>query len=183
VFGTVGRPRFGRQLPACASKRATPGVLDRPDLPKNFWNLFSKRADLRVHVWCGYLGFRSLCSRTPGGFVTFTLEHHHWLRRRAADAAPLEVCGFVMSDGSIIEINNVHENPCDYFSMDLRQIRRKVDVRKIAAMWHTHPNGDVRPSEADLQAIRLCEWGYLIVTADEVALYEAQANSFWNAFV
>jgi hypothetical protein len=30
---------------------------------------------------------------------------------------------------------------------------------------------------------RLCEWGYLIVTADEVALYEAQANSFWSAFV
>lgn len=31
---------------------------------------------------------------------------------------------------------------------------------------------DVRPSEADLEAIRLCEWGYLIVTAHEVAVYE-----------
>jgi proteasome lid subunit RPN8/RPN11 len=114
--------------------------------------------------------------------VIFTLEHHHRLRRRAAEAAPLEACGFVMRDGSIIEIRNVAENPHGTFSMDLRQIRRTVDVRKIAAMWHTHPGGDIRPSKADLQAIRLCEWGYLIVTADKVALYEAQENSFSECF-
>jgi proteasome lid subunit RPN8/RPN11 len=67
--------------------------------------------------------------------------------------------------------------------MSLRQIRRKVDVSQIGAIWHTHPGGDIRPSKADLNAIRLCEWGYLIATADEVALYGAQENSFWNAFV
>ncbi len=115
--------------------------------------------------------------------MIFTLEHHHWLRRRAVEAAPFEVCGFVMSDGSIIEIRNVAKNPYDTFSMDLRQIRRRVNLNRVAAIWHTHPGGDIRPSEADLEAIRLCEWGYLIVTADEVALYEAQENSFWNAFV
>jgi proteasome lid subunit RPN8/RPN11 len=110
--------------------------------------------------------------------VIFTPEHHYWLRRRAADAHPFEVCGFVMRDGSIIEIRNVAENPYDTFTMDLRQIRPRVDVRKIAAIWHTHPGGDIRPSGADPEAIRRCEWGYLIVTADEVALYEAQQNSF-----
>ncbi len=115
--------------------------------------------------------------------MTFTLEHHHWLRARAAEAHPLEACGFIMRDGSIIEIANIHENPYDNFSMDLRQIRRRVNLNRVAAIWHTHPGGDIRPSEADLEAIRLCEWGYLIVTADEVALYEAQENSFWNAFV
>ena len=115
--------------------------------------------------------------------MIFTLEHHTWLRRRAAQAVPFEVCGFIMRDGSIIEIRNVAENPYDTFTMDLRQIRRRVNLKRIAAIWHTHPGGDIRPSKADLKAIRLCEWGYLIATADEVALYEAQQSSFWNAFV
>lgn len=100
-----------------------------------------------------------------------TLEHYDWLRLRAARASPFEVCGFIMHDGSIIEIRNVAENPYDTFMMDLRQIGRNVDVEKIAAIWHTHPGGDIRPSTADLKAIRLCEWDYLIVTADEIALY------------
>jgi proteasome lid subunit RPN8/RPN11 len=103
-----------------------------------------------------------------------TLEHCDWLRLRAAQASPFEVCGFIMRDGSIIEIRNVAENPYDTFAMDLRQIRRRVDVTKIAAIWHTHPGGDIRPSQADMTAIRLCEWDYVIVTLDEVALYEAQ---------
>lgn len=84
--------------------------------------------------------------------MIFTLEHHNWLLRRAAQAAPFEVCGFIMCDGSIIEIRNVAENP-----------------------YHTF--------KPDLEAIRLCEWGYLIATADEVAVYEAQENGFWDAFV
>lgn len=114
--------------------------------------------------------------------MIFTLEHHHWLRARAADAHPFEVCGFVMTDGDIIEIANVASDPLNTFRMDLRQIRRRVNLNRIAAIWHTHPAGDIRPSEADLNAIRLCEWGYLIVTSDEVALYEAQENSFSECF-
>lgn len=115
--------------------------------------------------------------------MIFTPGHHHWLRRRAADAHPLETCGFIMHNGEIIEIANVARNPYDTFRMSLRQIRREVNVSKIAAIWHTHPGGDIRPGTADLEAIRLCEWGYLIVTTDAVALYEGKENSFWNAFV
>jgi proteasome lid subunit RPN8/RPN11 len=114
-------------------------------------------------------------NETASSMFDFTREHHNWLRRRAAQAAPFEVCGFIMYDGSIIEIRNVAENPYDNFTMDLRQIGRKVDIKKIAAMWHTHPGGDIRPSNADLKAIRLCGWDYLIVTADEIALYERSA--------
>jgi proteasome lid subunit RPN8/RPN11 len=108
-----------------------------------------------------------------------TLEQCDWLRLIAAQASPFEVCGFIMRDGSIIEIRNVAENPYDTFTMDLRQIERNVDVEKIAAIWHTHPGGDIRPSKADLTAIRLCEWDYVIVTADEVALYETQERGVW----
>ena len=115
--------------------------------------------------------------------MIFTPEHHNWFRRRAVKASPFEVCGFVMRNGDIVEIRNVAENPYDTFTMDLRQISRKIGVTKIAAMWHSHPGGDIRPSKADLKAIRLCEWGYVIATADEVALYEAKQNSFWDAFV
>ena len=108
-----------------------------------------------------------------------TLEHYIWLRLRAAEASPFEVCGFIMRDGSIIEIRNVAENPYDTFTMDLRQIGRKVDVENIAAIWHTHPGGDIRPSKADLNAIKLCKWDYVIVTTDEIALYEAQESGIW----
>ncbi|MCV7100167.1 hypothetical protein [Mycobacterium palustre] len=73
-----------------------------------------------------------------------TLEHYDWLRFRAAQASPFEVCGFIMRDGSITEIRNVAENPYDTFTMDLRQISRHVDVERIAAIWHTHPGGDIR---------------------------------------
>ncbi len=115
--------------------------------------------------------------------MIFTPEHHHWLRARAADAAPREACGFVMRDGEICEIANVAADPFDTFSMDLHQIGREVDVRRIAAIWHTHPGNDPRPSEADLEAIRLCQWGYLIVTTTQVRCYKTQDVSFWDAFV
>ncbi len=101
-----------------------------------------------------------------------TLDHHRWLRNRAAQAHPWEVCGFIMRSGSIIEIANVATDPKNYFSMDLRQISRKVNLRKVFAIWHTHPGGDIRPSRKDLEAIRLTDWAYLIATADEVAWYE-----------
>ena len=110
--------------------------------------------------------------------MIFTPEHHYRLRRRAANAHPLEACGFVMRDGSIIEIRNVASDPLNTFTMDLRQISREVNVRRIGAIWHSHPNGDIRPSKADLEAIRLCEWGYIIVTADEIAWYESTLNAF-----
>lgn len=118
--------------------------------------------------------YRAL-GETVSRMFDFTREHHNWLLRRAVQAAPFEVCGFIMFDGSIIEIRNVAENPYDTFAMDLGQIGRKVDIEQIAAMWHTHPGGDIRPSKADMKAIRLCEWDYLIVTADAVALYERSA--------
>lgn len=88
-----------------------------------------------------------------------------------------------MRDCSIQEIRNVAKNPRDYFRMDLRQIRRSVNLDAIAAIWHTHPGGNILPSEADLAAIRLCEWGYLIATATEVAAYETRDVAFWRAFV
>jgi len=110
--------------------------------------------------------------------VIFTPGHHYRLRRRAAQAAPLEACGFVMRNGSIIDIRNVAENPYDSFTMDLWQISRQVDVSKIGAIWHTHPNGDIRPSRPDLEAIRLCEWGYIIVSSDEIAWYESTLKAF-----
>jgi proteasome lid subunit RPN8/RPN11 len=115
--------------------------------------------------------------------VVFTLEHHTWLTARATNAHPFEVCGFIMRDGSIIEIRNLAKNPRHYFRMDLRQIGRTVDTRAISAIWHTHPNGDVRPSQKDLEAIRLCDWGYVIATEHEVVLYGARKSAFWDGFI
>ena len=108
-------------------------------------------------------------------------------------AAPYEACGFIMCDGSIVEIRNVATNPERSFHMDYQEMVEKLSVREdfIAGIWHTHPKGTVTPSHTDLNAIKIgavqAHWKYWIVTADGVYLYESnrfakQDNTFWEKF-
>lgn len=99
--------------------------------------------------------------------MILTRAHHHRLRNLAALASPHETCGVITSRGLVIELANLHPNPRDCFRMDLRHVKR----HQIAAIFHSHPNGDPRPSREDLAVLRSCPFGYLIVTAGEVASY------------
>ena len=109
-------------------------------------------------------------------------------------AAPYEACGFIMCDGSIVEIRNVAVNPQRGFHMDYHDMVEKLSGREefIAGIWHTHPRGTTTPSHTDLNAIKMgavqSNWDYWIVTADGVHLYEAlrfapQDCAFWSGFV
>ncbi len=58
-----------------------------------------------------------------------------------------ERCGFVMKDGSIIEIANVAKDPREGYEMDaLEAIKHLKDA---AATWHTHPDTDPNLSGED----------------------------------
>lgn len=103
-----------------------------------------------------------------------------WLIRRAKQAAPYEVCGFIMEDGDIIEIRNVSLAPMRHFKMDRSQMFEKLKDRVdfIAGIWHTHPGGTTEPSKTDLEGIKCGavqrNWDYYIVTASGLHLYETK---------
>lgn len=108
-------------------------------------------------------------------------------------AAPYEVCGFIMEQGDIIEIRNVSLAPMRHFKMDREQLIEKLSGRVdfIAGIWHTHPKGTTQPSHTDLDGIKCGaiqrNWDYYIVTSAGVHLYKPehyapQSDSFWAKF-
>lgn len=126
--------------------------------------------------------------------MNLTDSQKDWLMRRAQQAIPLEVCGFVMNDGEIVEIRNVANDPRHSFHMDRAQMIEKLSGREesIAGIWHTHPRGSTHPSGTDLKAISMGaiqpHWRYWIVTAEEcfsldTSLYAPCEPDFWGQFV
>lgn len=116
-----------------------------------------------------------------------------WLMRRAAQAAPLEACGFIMENGEIIEIRNVSLAPMRAFKMDWPQAVEKIGDRPefISGIWHTHPSGTTEPSHTDLDGIKLGaiarHWDYYIVTASGVYQYDTKLyapvdQDYWLKF-
>lgn len=121
-------------------------------------------------------------------------EARDWLVRRAMQAAPFEVCGFIMEDGDIIEIRNVSLAPARHFKMDRQDMVEKLKDRVdfIKGIWHTHPGGTTVPSKTDLDGIKSGSiqrnWDYWIVTSSGVHYYETRLYapqediSFWERF-
>lgn len=50
-----------------------------------------------------------------------------------------ERCGFVLTDGSILEVKNIHTNPETGFMMSSRDVFDYALSSKAVATWHTHP--------------------------------------------
>lgn len=122
-------------------------------------------------------------------------EQLDWLRRKAFQSAPHEACGFILDDGEIVEIANIHPDPLRGFSMSGQDILNKLDkesLSRIIGIWHTHPKGTIKPSKTDIHAIRsgaiLKNWVYFIATKDQVSQwnpedYAEKDESFWESFV
>jgi proteasome lid subunit RPN8/RPN11 len=58
-----------------------------------------------------------------------------------------ERCGFVMNDGSIVEVGNMHPEPTEGFIMDPTAMILQAD--DAAATWHTHPKTGPNLSQED----------------------------------
>lgn len=122
--------------------------------------------------------------------VILNPDTRKWLERRAIQGAPFEVCGFIMQDGSIIEIPNSAHDPHRMFLM-AREHLVDVNPELVQAIWHTHPVGPLTPSKSDVDAMRCGaiqpHWNYYIVTPDGISEwnpkdYAPQDDSFWEAF-
>jgi proteasome lid subunit RPN8/RPN11 len=116
-----------------------------------------------------------------------------YLVDRAKSAAPYEACGFIMEDGSIIEIKNISLAPLKAFKMCTRDATEKLSgtLDFVAGVWHTHPKGTIHPSAEDLEGIKRGavqpNWDYYIVTANDVHLYlpanyAPRDHSHWSRF-
>lgn len=116
-----------------------------------------------------------------------------WLVDKAIQSESFEACGFILEDGTIIEMENISSTPTRSFRMDRNELTEKLDGIEafITAIWHTHPRGTQHPSHTDLNSIKMGaiqrNWRYLIVTSAGVfeydtGLYAPQDISFWESF-
>lgn len=95
----------------------------------------------------------------------------------------IEICGFILSDGTLVNITNVDPNPAKGFEMDKDQMMKTIKGKTpIAATYHSHPSGRKWPSDTDGDHMSFlykqgCPWRYLIVTTDGVFEFEHRDRS------
>lgn len=108
--------------------------------------------------------------------------------RRAFQARPHEACGFILKDGTVVEIPNASTDPSNSFAMSRHHLGTRIpNPELIEAIWHTHPSGVHMPSEGDLDFMATCDWRYLIITTTRVTEYDTKLcapkdDSFWQEF-
>ncbi|MGN6820272.1 MAG: Mov34/MPN/PAD-1 family protein [Sphingomonas sp.] len=62
---------------------------------------------------------------------------------------PNERCGFVLHDGTIVEIENCAEDPTRSYLMNSKQALPFIADDEVKATWHTHPQGEPNLSGED----------------------------------
>lgn len=72
-------------------------------------------------------------------------------RRHALGAYPEESCGIVVA-GVYHPCKNTHETPRENFRIDSNEWRSIADGRPIEMVIHSHPDGELSPSKADMIA-------------------------------
>jgi proteasome lid subunit RPN8/RPN11 len=60
-----------------------------------------------------------------------------------------ERCGLVLTDGSIVEIENVAQEKTDSYDMNPVAVLPFLEKKIVAGTWHTHPKGDPNLSGED----------------------------------
>ncbi|URG13841.1 hypothetical protein [Acinetobacter phage vB_AbaS_TCUP2199] len=58
-----------------------------------------------------------------------------------------ERCGFILKDGTQIEVPNIHKEPSNFFAMDPAEIEKYKD--QIAYFWHSHVDDNINLSLDD----------------------------------
>ena len=94
--------------------------------------------------------------------------------RHALDARPRECCGLLIGRGreilAVYPMVNVAETPDTRYRVDdaahveLRRLLRRMDPPiGIVGVYHSHPDGDARPSPVDIAEAHYPEWLHVIV--------------------
>ena len=94
------------------------------------------------------------------------------IARQALDNRLQEVCGIMAGMGEqvrqIIPIANVASDPVHFFRLDEREFTQAMfEIKRtglsLIGIYHSHPNGDPIPSQADIQQSNYADTAYLIV--------------------
>jgi proteasome lid subunit RPN8/RPN11 len=88
----------------------------------------------------------------------------------------LEHVGFVLTDGSIVECENISTTPAEAFDVSAEDLDRYCD--EAVATWHTHPGAGSNLSVGDLETFLL--WNtmlHYIVGKDDITCYRASGRS------
>lgn len=78
-----------------------------------------------------------------------------------------ERCGFVLKDGTIVEVPNISETPTEAYLVHVDDLSRYLD--EIVATWHSHNTGTGNLSVADYQNfLNWPDWRHYIVEEGRV---------------
>ena len=80
------------------------------------------------------------------------------LSEHVCEVEARERCGVIMSDGEVVEIENIHAEPEEGFHMEPKTFLAYVE-NGATATWHTHPGADPNLSHEDLNGFR--QWPQL----------------------
>lgn len=104
------------------------------------------------------------------------------IQRAARAAAPLEACGLLFGSDAAISgwspADNVAENPARHFEIDPAALFAAMKAEraggpKLIGYWHSHPSGDVQPSQTDAEHAQPDGKLWLIVSGTEAACWLA----------
>jgi proteasome lid subunit RPN8/RPN11 len=91
----------------------------------------------------------------------------------------IERCGFVLTSGEIVEVENIADDPEDNFEISYDDIDKYED--RIAASWHSHPRGTANLSQSDYELFsQVPEWQHIIISKDEVTNYYVEGHSVYR---
>lgn len=88
----------------------------------------------------------------------------------ATTGMPFEVCGVIYNNGSILQYENLCEEPEHGFDAYI-DFTSDIDV-----IWHSHPNGLMWPSRQDMPTMNAAandglDYRWLIINPNELALH------------
>lgn len=96
------------------------------------------------------------------------------MRRLYTPSGP-ERCGFILHDGSVVEVVNSAIEPNESFNISADIIL--TYEQNIAVAWHTHPGGSSNLSSDDLQSmVSFPDWKHLIIGSDGLACYSVTSS-------
>lgn len=105
------------------------------------------------------------------------------LRQAAAVAHPLEACGLLFGDTGKIDAfettANVADDPDKGFEIDPASLFKALRSERaggprLIGYWHSHPNGNVEPSERDLAGAQDDGKLWVIIAGDDIAAWQVR---------
>jgi proteasome lid subunit RPN8/RPN11 len=105
----------------------------------------------------------------------------------AAAAHPNEACGLLFGEARLVAeasvAPNVADAPSHQFEIDPAHLfeahrRARAGGPAIIGCWHSHPDGNLRPSARDAAGVTDRNWLWLIVAGGTVAIWRPDGTGF-----